>query len=331
MNNWMKNSEEDQGAIRNKAWLTNGIDRALFKPDSEKTESKFEVEAYQIAKALGIECARTEQVTLHGVTGTLSYNFKEECFRYQSVSEIYQAASGIRANCKNGDMLSLQKFNNLSLDEIHNNPVLQTIEKDTVNMLFLDCLISNADRHGNNWELKFSLDGKELLGIAPLFDHGMSQELAPYDYCMVKKNQNEMEISHMSMLKHLSYHYTEQIGRLLDQCLKIDLNEFCYKRFLKMWELFAEQVSDPERQRNLSYMESSIGPLAPLDSKQLDVLNILKHLSNKYFIGSSKELNNLIEMYSTDKINLDEFEERIKNLANENNAASNSTLFNDIE
>jgi hypothetical protein len=247
MNKWVVYRDEERGAIQDKLWMTNGLENALFKPDSELHESTYEVEAYRISCALGMACAKTEEVDIEGVHGTLSYNFKEDGYKYKAVSELYQSASGkFLANSKDSDGISLQRFNNLSLSDIQNNPLLKAIENDTVNMLFLDCLISNADRHGNNWELKFSQDGKELLGVAPLFDHGMSQDLAPYDYCMLKIDSKEMEVTHMSMFQYLAQKYPGQIGQLLDKCQSIELNDFCSKRFTEMQEIYAEQTKNKE-------------------------------------------------------------------------------------
>ena len=78
MSHWIRMHDEPDGFSPNKFWVTDGKERALFKPDTEDKESEIEYETYKIAKALGISCAKTEVAELFGETGTLSYNFKTD-------------------------------------------------------------------------------------------------------------------------------------------------------------------------------------------------------------------------------------------------------------
>jgi hypothetical protein len=114
-----------------------------------------------------------------------------------------------------------------------------TLEFDAVNMLFLDCLVNNRDRHGNNWEIMMTAD-KQILGIAPLFDHGLClwNGYSPdFDYSLVLWKKNEMELRHFEMFEKLCQHYPDQVFDLLEKCSKIDLGDFVSSRYNKMIEI----------------------------------------------------------------------------------------------
>jgi hypothetical protein len=245
MSKWIELEEERRGAIKNKVWMTDGKRKALFKPDTAYNESCDEIDAYRIGRGLGIDCAITEGAEINGVKGILSYDFKEPGYIYVPVGNAYRTSSALVANSHDSDGMSLKRADNLSLNEVRNNPKFKPIEKGMVDMLFLDCLIDNGDRHGNNWELKFSNDGKQLLGIAPLFDHGISQ--GDYDYSMVKIDKDEGNPSHLEMFKFLSVHYPEQINGLMEKARLIPFGEFCRNRFQQMKEVFL-QTKAPRKQ-----------------------------------------------------------------------------------
>jgi hypothetical protein len=126
---------------------------------------------------------------------------------------------------------------------------LKPIEKDTVDMLFLDALIKNCDRHGNNWELKFSDDGETLLGIAPLFDHGNSGHYAARDnsaVCFFAKEKESITTfpTFKELFKNLCEYYPEQIGALLEKCANIELNSFCSDRLQSMKDTYTQVMDE---------------------------------------------------------------------------------------
>jgi hypothetical protein len=237
MSNWTEIGHERRGAMPKKAWMTDGVHTALFKPDTpRKHESYFEYEASRIAEALGIPCAKIEIFKHDGKTGTLSYNVHEHGFSYYPITKANLSANGIEINS-----IPIPTCN-ISVEDIRTNPALKVIEKDTIDMLFLDTLIKNCDRHGNNWELKYSED-KELVGIAPLFDHGNSQQYAARDnsaVCFFSKDKEFMTTfpTFKELFKNLCEYYSEQIGALLEKCENIELNAFCAERFKEMKEEF---------------------------------------------------------------------------------------------
>jgi hypothetical protein len=221
MSSWIELSHEKKGAMPKKVWLSDGVHTALFKPDTpRKHESYCEFEAYKIATALGIPCAKIEVFEHNGKTGTLSYNVHEPGFTYVPVSRVRLTSNGFEISN------TLDPTMNISVEDIRNNPALKPIEKDVINMLFLDTLIKNCDRHGNNWELKFADDGETLVGIAPLFDHGNSEQYAARDnsaVCFFAKDKESMTTfpTFGDLFTNLCEYYPEEIGELMEKCEKL--------------------------------------------------------------------------------------------------------------
>jgi hypothetical protein len=238
MSQWRELKKERRGAMPKKAWLTDGEHNALFKPDTpRKRESYFEYEASRIAEALGIPCAKIEIFKHEGKTGTLSYDVHESGFTYVPVNMVDLVSNSLHYS-------EVMPHGNLCLEEIRNTPELKVLESATVDMLFLDTLIKNCDRHGNNWELKFADDGETLVGIAPLFDHGNSQQYAARDnsaVCFFSKDKESMTTfpTFKELFKNLCEYYPEQIGALLEKCENIELTVFCAERFKEMKEEFS--------------------------------------------------------------------------------------------
>lgn len=243
MNNWKPFKYEYMGAIPNKVWVTDGENIALFKPDSEKNESIIEYETYRLAESLDIPCAKTERVNMFGVEGTLSHNFKTDPgIIYCPADSLYIKSGGFTYESKDTNENSLGRLSKLSMEAVKEMP---SVEDSVVKMLFLDCLVSNRDRHGNNWELMMNKEA-EVIGLAPLFDHGMSFEnsfSADFDYCMVPWADGEMELKHFDMFEKLSREYPDNIEGLLLKCSEVELNDFAAGRFAVMKEIY-ERVNN---------------------------------------------------------------------------------------
>jgi hypothetical protein len=241
MSRWKLLRYEYEGFIPDKAWVTNGRETALFKPDTQNKESEIEYEAYKIAKALGISHAKTEIIELSGIIGTLSYNFKtDHDMVYRPVGKLYSSASSDPAHRDEEVSENPLTGVNISVEDIRNNPDLKPLEAGAIDMLFFDCLISNRDRHGHNWEIMINKPAKEITGLAPLFDHGaaMWNHFAPeYDDCIVPWTGRRL-LKHYEMFEKLAKDYPEQIGDLLSKCENIKLNAFVKERYEVMQNIF---------------------------------------------------------------------------------------------
>ena len=234
MSDWKPLCYEYRGAIPNKVWMTNGKENALFKPDTEQKESVIEYEAYRIAKALGISCAKTEGIKLFDTTGVLSYNIETEPkIIYCHASTVYIKPCYLADDGDDSLENVINRMGKISMETVKNIP---SIESGVVNMLFLDCLMSNRDRHGFNWKIMMNMDA-EIVGLAPLFDHGMSlwNNFSPdYDYCMVPWAIGQTELKHYEMFQKLAADYPEQIESLMSKCANIELNDFSARRYNEM-------------------------------------------------------------------------------------------------
>lgn len=240
MDNWKFLFKEEKGAVQGKVWVTNGEFSALFKPDSDRNESRIEYETYQIAKALSIPHAKTEVIELFGQKGVLSYDFKypyDPNLIFVPADGLYIKSDNLTFKSRDTSNNRLNRISKLSLQRI--KETMPQLEKDMVNMLFLDCLISNRDRHGNNWEIVMNRNA-DILALAPLFDHNMAMENSysdMLDYSMVLYADGEMELKHFDMFKRLSKEYPNQIKTLLKKAQKVQLNDFVLERFKKMQEI----------------------------------------------------------------------------------------------
>lgn len=244
MTEWIPIRYEERGAILNKIWVTDGTHDALFKPDSEKNESRIEYEVYRIARQLGVPCAKTEVIELFGRLGTLSYNFKTNTsLVYQPTDNLYLHKGELTYKRKDTDSLYLPRISRLSLSAVEDK--LPQILDDVVSMLYLDCLVSNRDRHGNNWEVVMKPDGT-VISLAPLFDHGLSLENGyddSMDYCMVLLTEGAIELKHYEMFEQLSKKFNPKIGRLLQKSKSISMNDFSAMRFVAMEQIYDQTAS----------------------------------------------------------------------------------------
>jgi hypothetical protein len=257
MSAWIPLKYEGRGALPKKIWLASGKERALFKPDTkmpDRKESEIEYDAYRIAAALGISHAKTEILkikssVMYGMpenlsvqTGTLSYDFKTETgIAYIPIEELYITYSGNITHERHyfsGNPLIQITTKSFSMETIKTH--LPAIETDTVDMLFMDCLISNRDRHARNWEVMMD-SKKELIGLAPLFDHDKSMwnyYTPQNDICRVPWREGERPLKHYEMFERLAEYYPGQVESLLSKCEGIEFNAFVNKRYETMKSVF---------------------------------------------------------------------------------------------
>ena len=251
---WFAERYEGRGQLPNKVWLTNELrEAALFKPDSKRLESEIECHVYKIAVALDIPHAITEFLEINSseiqgmsgneriLTGTLSYNFKTDPnMDYVPVEELFQESSG-EISPSNYGFFEEMTTKSFTMENIQNH--LPVIEKDTVNMVFLDCLVSNRDRHGRNWEIMVDRNTNQIVGVAPLFDNDKSmwnyhEPNNKNDFCRVPWKQGERPLKHYEMFERLAERYPDQVGNLLEKCKGVELHLFVQERHKAMQGIF---------------------------------------------------------------------------------------------
>lgn len=90
------------------------------------------------------------------------------------------------------------------------------IDRDSIyKMWIVDFLISNRDRHGQNWGFFYDTDTMEILGCHPLFDHNNAFDIdfmrdmdAPYQF-----GEMTLKQAARTAMKEVDFHFTEPITR----------------------------------------------------------------------------------------------------------------------
>jgi len=216
---------EKEGVLE-KYWVIDKVtsEEALFKACSDK-EIEAECGAYSTARFLGIDCAVAEPADSAdfdlpdvGITrqkGILSHNVKKLGYSYTRINDFYKPPAFEDQFYTDDDGIEWQipYWNNVSVQTLLSD--YPQLIKPVVEMLFLDCLINNKDRHGKNWEIMFK-DG-EVIGLMPLFDHNQSQdENDKHSICRVFWDDLQKDgLTHCEVLNKLSVVYPEIVGELI--------------------------------------------------------------------------------------------------------------------
>ena len=261
--------EEIETATENKVWLINKIsgETALFKTDyncMKIPENQAEVNVYQIALQLGISSAITESININDIdwegfdviaagfeypTGTISYNFKtDKNVIYKTADRAFGKIGGVSGK------VTFESRNNSSLSDMDYKTLLQKfpdIKEDIINMAYLDCLVNNSDRHGENWELICDPKTSKILKIAPLFDHaialqnGYSDNLSRIYWELPPKKYQDKLQSHFEVFQNFCKHHFESIKVLLNKTEESaennKLDGFTISRFKEMKEIYQLQ------------------------------------------------------------------------------------------
>lgn len=90
------------------------------------------------------------------------------------------------------------------------------LDKESIyKMWIVDFLISNRDRHGQNWGFFYDTDTMEILGCHPLFDHNNAFDIdfmrnmdAPYQFGNITMKQAALKA-----MKEVDFHFTAPITR----------------------------------------------------------------------------------------------------------------------
>ena len=212
-----------------KCWV-DGADggKYLLKAGSVKNvtrEPYSEVYAYQLAACLGLDCV---EYRLDDYKGTLVSSCK--CFCDEEVGFVSY-----------GDFYDLPW--------ISYGQALETISDEyrdkLVDMLFLDCMTLNIDRHAGNFGFLVENDTGEVVGLAPIFDNNLgcvpyidtegelertrenllSAEEKSFDELFALINCDRVG-HYMKLLRDFSFTDLDGRGGLLDEMLHKNLRRF---------------------------------------------------------------------------------------------------------
>jgi hypothetical protein len=173
---WVILDDEIDGTTQGRFWVKNKRTggRALFKPENDRLrQAHVEYAVSCLGIGIGIRCARVQVGEIDGAFGCLSF---DETFSK-------------RHRISDGDSLYRcdSFFNNKKSDtnkKIYDSPaeisfkgllpyISKETERDLFNMLYLDCIISNCDRHGGNYSFLIT-PHRVIGGLVDLYDHGLS-------------------------------------------------------------------------------------------------------------------------------------------------------------
>lgn len=148
-----------------KAWMLNKGKRILVKGSSKPfyQEALNEKIAYEISKVLGINHIKYETKNIGEVTCSVCENFIDENTELVPVNAIVQ-------NVQKPNHISMYDFVIEELEKLGVNDAKKRIDE----MLFLDYIIFNEDRHFNNFGFIRDAETLEVIGMAPIYDSGTS-------------------------------------------------------------------------------------------------------------------------------------------------------------
>lgn len=148
-----------------KAWVIENGKRVLVKGSSAPyfQESFNEKIAYKISKSLGINHIKYDVVKINDNYCSICDNFIDEN------TELVPA---------NAIINSIKKSSNISMYDFLVDELIKLGIKDAKNkideMLFLDYIIYNEDRHFNNFGFIRNVETLKVIGMSPIYDSGTS-------------------------------------------------------------------------------------------------------------------------------------------------------------
>jgi hypothetical protein len=218
----------------------------------KRPENIIETSVSKIAKGLGVKCAETEAFTYNGNKGVLSHNYKlNSKDNYVAAGKLFPEPN-FPVQSKERTAQTTGLVDTLSFQEICEK--CPHVRDDMIKMAYLDCLTSNFDRNSSNWEFELNDEG-EVLGLAPLFDHGFCMENNhDFDESLIHfepPSEFGEYPTHYEMFEKLAEYYPKQIQDLLDRTEALNtagtLDDFCKPRFNIMKEKFLEIQKQKKR------------------------------------------------------------------------------------
>jgi len=198
---WVLDSRENRGMMRNKVWLRNTETnrKALFKPDTAEKESEKSIIFYQVCQHLGIDCAKTELFEYNGQQGCLSYDVGHRRF---------ESLEGADLEIKTG--ASYQ--DGISYKDLSPN-ILDKTKQKFADMMYVDVLLRNTDRHSGNFKLLVNRENK-IVDLLGLYDNDqiLNDEFAELSYF---RWDTEIAEPFFDVIKKVHQQFPERINELI--------------------------------------------------------------------------------------------------------------------
>lgn len=235
-----------------KLWLINEETKeiGLFKfTKSEKTyEHTSEKLASELARLLGLKCAKIELGTYKSRIGSMSYliNKIDEIL----IEGIYLISRNYPSYNPN-TMYDNLKEEYYSLEMILNSLSEYKFKDKFLKIVIFDFLIGNSDRHQNNWAV---LSDKSNIAICPIYDNGSSlccyideeaiddflgKDKVRFESIVKSKSRSRIRINkktkkeptHIEVIQYIKEHYYESVFNLIET-INLKLNENSIDRII---------------------------------------------------------------------------------------------------
>ncbi len=284
---WEKYDGASEGSGRSeKIWLlnpdTDQIGLFKFKKDIYTTDHVSECIAYELAKLIGIPCAKFELGTYQGREGSMSYNIvdREGAILIEGIyciSAIYNFDAERLIDVETGEKYSLEMI----------RKVLEPLElfDSFLPLLVFDFLIGNTDRHQSNWALILE-NGK--LSLSPLYDNSSSlcasvkedrikqylgKDMLLWKSLVDTKSKSIIRITghdkkaptHLEMLKFLKKQYYRETKDIV-QMMEERISEEAVCRIL---DKYKESLSEEKRALIKKYILAKIEMLKNVYKKEV--------------------------------------------------------------
>lgn len=171
---WKEYEGASEGSGRSeKLWLmnpdTNQTGLFKYKKDVETTDHASECIASDIAKLIGIPCAKFEIGMFRGREGSISYNIVER--EGITLIEGIYCISLFYKNYDSEKLMDIKTGEKYSLEMIGKVLNKFGLFEKFLSILVFDYLIGNTDRHQSNWAF---LMENEKITLSPLYDNSSS-------------------------------------------------------------------------------------------------------------------------------------------------------------
>lgn len=220
-----------------KVWLINEQTKevGLFKFTKSKktTEHISEKLASDLARLLGLQCARIEIGKYRDRIGSMSYLINSN--REILIEGIY-LINRLYPSYNPYTMYDDDNKEYYSLEMILNSLEEYNIRQEFLNIVIFDFLIGNTDRHQNNWAV---IGNENDIKISPLYDNGSSlcsyleeesidsylgNDKIRFNSIVNSKSRSRIRVdkktkkepTHLEVIKYLKQNYSECVVDILD-------------------------------------------------------------------------------------------------------------------